>query len=506
MSACSSVPAFGPIARWGPKKRSALKRSEKLGLGFLLLSLLVCLATRGAVGAELIVAAIFCSFFLLPLEYVAGSLALGPLLPLVLAALPPWYVGYARWFLVFGGTAIVCFRARQSRRAFGSARVSLFRALFVAHVAVAWVTVLTSTAPSLSAAKCLVLLAGLVSFGSYSAWLVRAKGGSAAAVFVRGWLFILSPILIANVAARLWGLEGITAGSSFRGLAGNANSLGVTLALALPLLVCQFLYRRRRNSLLMQGYGILLVASLALLYASWSRASIGAFVVGVAVLFWIHPINRLNRFAVLGALLLLAAFFMGPQDALESLESWLYKGRAEEKLLAARSQQWQLGYQSFLERPLLGGGYGVTAAREDEWALDNFQYLKIEQGSSLFALLGQVGLLGSVPFYLGIIGLLLRSLHYARRVRDPWLSGIVASASVGFVNSFFEGWMAAPGSGLFWLVVFQFFFLDAVMSNLKPMGRPFPFPKAQYPTPALRYQGAAPSYRPAVAAGRVSSH
>ena len=252
----------------------------------------------------------------------------------------------------------------------------------------------------------------------------------------------------------------------------------------------------------MQAYGILIAASLFMLYASLSRASMAAFLVGMGALFWIHPINRLNRFAVLAVLLLLAAVVANPQESLQSFESWLYKGRAEEGLLSARSEQWQFGYQSFRERPLLGVGFGVTAAREDDWALDNFRDLKVEQGSSLSALLGQVGLLGSVPIYLAIIWLLLRSLNYARKVRDPWLSGIVASAFVGFVNSFFEGWLAAPGSGLYWFVVFQFFFLDAVMTHLKPPRRRFSFPTDPYAEAAARARKVAPAHRPAVVAGR----
>lgn len=481
MSACTSVPAFGCVSQWRSYRRTTLTRSEKSSLGFLLLSLGICIATRGAVGTELLAVAMLCSFFFLPLEYVVGSLALGALLPTLLGALPVWYIDWGRWFLIFGGAAIVWFRLRPSHRLSRSTPVSLFRVLFVTYAAVAGVTIFTSTSPSLSAAKWLVLLVGLVMFRSYSQWLVSTRGGSAAAVWVRGWLFVLAPVLIGNTAAVLWGMEGSTAGSSLRGVAGNANSLGAIVALALPLLVCQFLYRRRRSSVLVQSYGILIVSGLFMLYASWSRASVGAFLVGMAVLLWIHPINRLNRFAVLGSLLLFAAFVMRPEGTLRSFESWLYKGRAEETLLAARSDQWELGYQNFRERPLLGIGFGVTAAAEEQWDLESFRYLKVEQGSSLSALLGQIGLVGSVPIYLGIIWLLLRSLHYARRVRDPWLSGVVAAGFVGFVNSFFEGWLAAPASGLYWFVVFQLFFLDAVMTSLKPPGRSSWFPVTSRP-------------------------
>jgi O-antigen ligase len=248
-----------------------------------------------------------------------------------------------------------------------------------------------------------------------------------------------------------------------------------------------------------------------MLYASWSRASVGAFIIGMAALLWIHPINRLNRFAVIGCLLLFAIFVAAPDGTLRYFESWVYKGRVTEELLAARADEWQRGYQSFREKPLLGVGFGVTAVAEEHWDLESFRYLKVEQGSSLSALLGQVGLLGSVPIYLGIIWLLLRSLQYARRVRDPWLSGVVAVGFVGFVNSFFEGWLAAPASGLYWLVVFQFFFLDAVMSNLKPAGRPSAFPRVPNPRAALRHQATAryshsAHHRTAVATRHVSGH
>ena len=87
-------------------------------------------------------------------------------------------------------------------------------------------------------------------------------------------------------------------------------------------------------------------------------------------------------------------------------------------------------------------------------------------------MLGQVGLIGTVPFYLAMLVILFRSAAYARAVRDPWFTGIVGATWAGFANSFLEGWMAAPGSGLFWFQLFQCFFLHIAMSRPRPAPRP----------------------------------
>ena len=131
MSACVPFPALGLIPRTGSHKPRSLKGSEKFGLGFLLLSLVASIATRGAVGTEPLTAAIVCGFFLLPLEYVAVNVALAPLLPSALGELPHWYVSQGRWFLVFGGAAVIWFRVRRSSRPFRDSSGSVFRVLFL---------------------------------------------------------------------------------------------------------------------------------------------------------------------------------------------------------------------------------------------------------------------------------------------------------------------------------------------------------------------------------------
>ena len=51
--------------------------------------------------------------------------------------------------------------------------------------------------------------------------------------------------------------------------------------------------------------------------------------------------------------------------------------------LQARSEQWRRGIEAFQRSPMLGVGFGITSRREEFWALDSFEVLKEEQGSSL---------------------------------------------------------------------------------------------------------------------------
>ena len=216
---------------------------------------------------------------------------------------------------------------------------------------------------------------------------------------------------------------------------------------------------------------ILTIAATYLLVRSWSRASLSAALVGLFVVWAVHPRNRFTAIVVLGALVTGVVFLSAPDRSMSELENWVYKGKSGERLVEARTEQWRRGYEAFVENPLLGAGFGITSRHEESWTLDTFTALKREQGSSVWAILGQVGLLGGVPFYLGLVTLLIRSTLYARAVQDPWLTGVVGSVWAGFANSFFEGWMAAPSSGLFWIFFLQCFFLSAVMSGLRPPKR-----------------------------------
>lgn len=303
-------------------------------------------------------------------------------------------------------------------------------------------------------------------------------------------------MLAINILALLTGLGGENyAQGSFRGLSGNSNSLGSILAVTLPFFVCPFIYRRRTPNTHAWLLAALALGSGFMLSQSWSRASIAAFSGGLLTVWWMHPRNRLTRYMAATGMVVLMFMVFSPYAG-DRFEHWLYKGQENESLLTARAEQWRLGITAFQESPLLGSGFGITSNREETWSLDSFETLKNEQGSSFFAILGQTGLMGVVPFYAAVLIVLIGSTRFARAVKDPWLTGVVSSCWAAFLNSFFEGWMAAPSSGLFWFLMFQFFFLNALTHKLR-------VPRRAAFQPRAAFTGASPRFAPVAATSAV---
>jgi O-antigen ligase len=138
-------------------------------------------------------------------------------------------------------------------------------------------------------------------------------------------------------------------------------------------------------------------------------------------------------------------------------------------VLFSRLEPWQFARDTFLESPWVGIGFGVTSEREVMIVEANqLRAVKIEQGSSFWAVLSQVGLAGFVPISIALFNVLGRGLYFAYKVRDPYFSVLVASACGAMVNSIFEGWMVSPGSGLLWFTMMNCFVIDAVTSEFRP--------------------------------------
>ncbi len=486
-----------------PKGREPYRKKNgrawlTIELIILWIGMLWALTNRGGSGIILVVFASLLGTAALPLEYAAVAATVPALLPTIFDALPQWYMGTFRWIFLFAASAIVTLRCVSTRTSRSSAAWSPFVALLTAFAVVAAFSGLSSVSPSLSLLKWCVLMWALISAGAIGTKIVEIHGGMAARKWACAWIACSSPVLVINILALLTGLGGeVFVQGSFRGLSGNSNSLGVMLAVVLPLLLCSFIYSKRKPDNLAWVLPMLTLGSGFLLMQSWSRASIAAFGGGLLTVWWIHPRNRLTRYAAVAGLAVLILMVSSAHFG-DRIEYWLYKGKGHDTLLTARTEQWKLGIEAFQQSPLLGVGFGITSRREEAWSLESFETLRVEQGSSFFAILGQTGLLGVVPFYAAILIVLIGSTRFARAVKDPWLTGIVSSCWVAFLNSFFEGWMAAPGSGMFWFLTFQLFFLNAVTTQLR-MPRRLGFRHR------TTLAGASPRFAPAVGASAIRS-
>ena len=482
----------GRLDQAGSRTHHKGKGRSRFSIELLILwvGMLWALPNRGGGGITLVVGASVLGMIVLPLEYAAVAATAPVLLPTLFGALPAWYMGTFRWLFLFAASAILILRCISDRTRRSGGTWSPFVAALTAFAAVAAFSAVSSVSPSLSLAKWCILICALVCAGAFGTKIVELHGGMAARKWVRAWILCLSPVLTINILALLTGLGGETyVQGAFRGLSGNSNSLASVLAVVLPFLVCPFIYRKRRPDARAWLLAALALGSALVLIQSWSRASIAAFSVGLLSVWWMHPRNRLTRYMAVAAMVALMLAVFSPYAG-DRLEYWLYKGQQDTSLLTARTEQWKLGIEAFQENPILGVGFGITSSREEAWSLDSFETLRVEQGSSLFAILGQTGLMGVVPFYAAVLISLIGSTRFARAVKDPWLTGVVSSCWTAFVNSFFEGWMAAPSSGLFWFLMFQFFFLNALRQKLR-------VPRRAAFRPRAEFAGASPRFAPA---------
>jgi hypothetical protein len=227
-----------------------------------------------------------------------------------------------------------------------------------AYAAVAAFSAVISVSPSLSLAKWCILICTLVCAGAFGPKIVELHGGMAARKWTRAWILCLSPVLTINILALLTGLGGENyVQGAFRGLSGNSNSLGSVLAVVLPLLVCPFVYRRRRPDARAWLLAALALGSGLVLIQSWSRASIAAFSVGLLSVWWVHPRNRLTRYMAVAAVVVL-------MFAVFALRRSLAAKAAGTSLLTARTVASKVPIlELVLASPASRGGWSLVRLR-----------------------------------------------------------------------------------------------------------------------------------------------
>jgi O-antigen ligase len=333
-------------------------------------------------------------------------------------------------------------------------------------------SVFVSESIEVSASKFVPLVALVVVCSVASNRIVETYGSQSARRVVISWLILLAPVYLFNFLSRLTGGFFNTGASwavgSFRGIAGNSNTLGAFLAFTLPFLLSIVVWERHRLTPKLQALTLAALGLIGLLYLTRSRASALAFLVAAATIQVIHTRSRMSHLAVMCGGLALCYAAYNPSAVTSVYEDWLFKGKTKGGLLSSRVAQWEDSYDLFETHPWLGYGFGVTSVEEGEWNLEHARSQKVERGSSVLAVLSQVGVVGGLPLYLGIVLVLIRGFHFAFRVKDAYFTAILASCMGAFANSFFEGWIVSPGNGLLWLFLSQIYLMDSVMNRYRP--------------------------------------
>lgn len=316
-------------------------------------------------------------------------------------------------------------------------------------VAVALGSVAWSIDPSLTAQRGLSvgLLFGVVLASSGCSWVGRSElRKDLSVLFVVG-----SGVLALCLPTYLLRPEWAFSGERFRGLLENPNSIGVLVALTLPVGAGLLASARRKGI----WVGLLAVQLVALLL-SQSRGGIVAAAVGVAVFGLMGSPIRRRRFLVAiigGGAIVLAAFTIAPQlkpSALTAVEARFRNEPRNSQEGSGRVTAWRLAWSIYTERPVAGWGFGTT---EETFGVRSVEIEQVFKGlhphNVFLEVLLEVGPAG-LAFLLGAIAVALRAVLVS--VQDPLVSGVKGAVVAGVTFSMIESGMTAAGS------IFAFFF------------------------------------------------
>jgi O-antigen ligase len=142
------------------------------------------------------------------------------------------------------------------------------------------------------------------------------------------------------------------------GITGSPNNLGRTAAIALFFIF--FAVRNKQVKAFRFDIMVISLSALACLYLSWSRTSLVAVVVSIAIVLLRKRLLLILSGAVVGATGLLL-LLLANVDWDHLLRMVSRKGSVSELMtLTGRTAIWDYVWRSFLEQPLLGYGYGST--------------------------------------------------------------------------------------------------------------------------------------------------
>lgn len=247
---------------------------------------------------------------------------------------------------------------------------------------------------------------------------------------------------------------------------GNPNSLGAVMGVGAPILLWGVLlggkpsvYHRRL---------LLYVICIYLVFLSHARAGIGAALLSSAVLCVAARKYRLLVEGTTVLVIVLATTALFRPEAVTSLtSSVVYKDRTE-GILASRMSPWQTAMDNIRDHPWFGMGMGTTVngadADEEQGSFASSGTVTAEHGSSYFAILAGVGIVGAIPVAILLILLItkvVRALSLMRGSESVAHPSVVLAVLMiaGLVHATFEDWMFAPGNYLcvfFWSLAFIF--------------------------------------------------
>jgi len=311
--------------------------------------------------------------------------------------------------------------------------------LFASYAAICVVSTAWSISPVVTLGKAVELSAAVatVVFAARRPVPGRALGQLLNVTFVFG-----AALLAAAAFGYFLGLPGFWAQT--RGLISaqldtwflSGNGVGYASALTATLALDRFFKNSQRRWVMAALYLFALMTAIL----AQGRTGLLAFALGSFLVLAIR--RRFKWLLTAGALLMIAVILFG-----DVIQAYLVRGEAIENLqtLSGRSVMWEAAWQSFLDHPLLGRGYGVGGRSLFLDALSGFGVEVSSLHSGFLELLTGVGLLGFVPWIASLVWTTMNAIRSGRAAKNvstsalmlPLLAMTVMSTGAG-------GWLDLP--------------------------------------------------------------
>lgn len=237
----------------------------------------------------------------------------------------------------------------------------------------------------------------------------------------------------------------------------NPNSLGSSLVLTLPGLLWLREQHQRQAPLLFRSklLTVAVVMNILLLYLSRSRTSLLAFVLVLVI----YAGLRASRFAWLLVYGMVVLILVSPAAASQVGRDTAFKGRDFQGSVAIRIEQFDSTLQAAASNPIAGYGFG-TSAGDTVWDGSlSAAAVGREKSNAYLGTIEEVGLVGAVPLFLGIMGTLILGFRAARRASgrgEGAAAALFAVVAAGALHVNFEAWLTSIGSFegfIFWSTI-----------------------------------------------------
>ncbi|MGQ9919481.1 MAG: O-antigen ligase family protein [Bryobacteraceae bacterium] len=398
-----------------------------------------------------------------------------------------WFFPYRWWFIGAIAVAILSAAARVRWIVYRGEHYFLY-----AMMAIAALSCVVSPMPEYSFARLATfILMFFAVFVAGWAWLQDLRN-----LTLVVWLLAATAVLGALASVYyLLNEQGLIPTGRVAGAFGKATGTGSFAAASLPLVLWKWQYSRGKWRLF---FGLILGVLAYLLVFSGARAALVGGTAATAVWLWKH--YRLLRPAIIGGGFVAAGLALGGVLSLDMLPEYIVRKQSL-TTFTGRIPRWQVGWDLFLQSPVIGHGYGMTRyirLSEDGERLQGqlvpgeFNLADLLPGSGRLRLgrmtlhsdhierLVETGIVGFLPFA-GFWFCLMR------RVARVFLLPPDASRSLAmalglyvcylFLDSFMHGALFAvnaPGATLQWLVIAVFMAASEVAGLARPSDNAHP--------------------------------